>query len=80
MSIVSEYMDEHKEVLLRENVVRNKSWSANEHKRKFTGWLRDQISQSSDTKTSKYLKKLACGLIFTIVTSRVRHKWIHVLH
>jgi hypothetical protein len=35
--------------------------------RKFTGWLRDLISQSSDTQTSEYLKKLTCGPIFTIV-------------
>jgi hypothetical protein len=36
--------------------------------RKFIGWLWDRISQSSDTQTSKYLKKLAHGPIFTIVT------------
>jgi hypothetical protein len=36
--------------------------------RNFIGWLRDQISQSSKTQTSKYLKKLACDLIFTVVT------------
>jgi hypothetical protein len=36
--------------------------------RKFTVWLRDQISQSSDTQISEYLKRLACGPIFTIVT------------
>jgi hypothetical protein len=41
---------------------------ANEHKRKFIGWLRDRISQSSDTQTSEYLKKLACGHIFTVMT------------
>jgi hypothetical protein len=35
--------------------------------RKFIGWLQDQISQS-DTHTSEYLKKLAYGPIFTIVT------------
>jgi surface polysaccharide O-acyltransferase-like enzyme len=35
--------------------------------RKCTGWLRDLISQSSDTQTSEYLKKLTCGPIFTIV-------------
>jgi hypothetical protein len=49
MSIVSEYLDEHKEVLLRYNHGRNKSWLANEHMRKFIGWLWDQISQSSET-------------------------------
>jgi hypothetical protein len=68
MSIVSEYLDEHKEVLLRDNPGHNKSWLANEHMRKFIGWLRDQISQSSGTKTNKYLKKLAHGPIFTVVT------------
>jgi hypothetical protein len=44
MSIVPEYFDEHKEVLLRDNPGRNESWLANEHMRKFIGWLRDQIS------------------------------------
>jgi hypothetical protein len=67
MSSVSEYLDEHKEVLLRDNLGRNESWLANEHMRKLIGWLRDRISQS-DTQTSKYLKKLAHGPIFTIVT------------
>jgi hypothetical protein len=69
ISIMSEYLDEHKEVLLRDNPIRNESWLANEHMRKFTGWLRDQNSQSSDTtQTSEYLKKLAHGPIFTVVT------------
>jgi hypothetical protein len=44
MSIVPEYSDEHKEVLLRDNPGCNESWLANEHMRKFIGWLRDQIS------------------------------------
>jgi hypothetical protein len=68
MSIVSEYLDEHKEVLLRDNHGCNESWLANKHMRKFTGWLRDRISQSSDTQTSEHLKKLAHDPIFTIVT------------
>jgi hypothetical protein len=68
MSIVSEYFDEHKEVLLRDNPGRNESWLANEHMRKFIGWLRDRISHSSDTQTSEYLKKLARDPIFTIMT------------
>jgi hypothetical protein len=68
MSIIFEYLNEHKEVLIRDNLGRNKSWLANEHLRKFIGGLRDQISQSSDTHISEYLKKLACGPIFTIVT------------
>jgi hypothetical protein len=34
----------------------------------FTGWLQDQISQSLDTQISEYLKKLARGPIFTVVT------------
>jgi hypothetical protein len=67
MSIVSEYLDEHKEVLLRDNLGHNESWLANKHMRKFNGWLRDWISQSLDTQTSEYLKKLARGRIFTIV-------------
>jgi hypothetical protein len=71
MSIVSEYLDEHKEVLLRDNHGCNKSWLANKHIRKFTGWLLDRISQSSDTQTSEYLKKLARGPIFTVVTYQV---------
>jgi hypothetical protein len=32
------------------------------------GWLRNRIFQSSDTQTCEYLKKLARGPIFTIVT------------
>jgi hypothetical protein len=50
--IMSEYLDEHKEVLLRDNPGRNKSWLANEHMRKFIAWLWDRISQS-DTHTSE---------------------------
>jgi hypothetical protein len=50
---MSEYLDEHKEMLLRENPGRNESWLAKEHMRKFTGRLRDQISQSSDTQISE---------------------------
>jgi hypothetical protein len=45
MSIVSEYFDENKEVLLRDNPGHSESWLENEHKRKFTAWLRDMISQ-----------------------------------
>jgi hypothetical protein len=37
MSIVSKYLDEHKEVLLRDNSGCNESWLANEHKRNFIG-------------------------------------------
>jgi hypothetical protein len=33
MSIMSEYLDEHKEVLLRDNPRCNESWLANEHKK-----------------------------------------------
>jgi hypothetical protein len=54
-------------VLLRDNPGCNESWLANEHMRKFIGWLRDWISQS-DTQTSEYLKKLSRDPIFTIVT------------
>jgi hypothetical protein len=68
MSIVSEYFDEHKEVLLRDNPGRNESWLVNEHMRKFIGWLWDRISHSSDTQISEYLKKLARGHIFTVMT------------
>jgi hypothetical protein len=68
MSIVSEYLDEHKEVLHGDNPGHNESWLANEHMRKFIGWFWDRISQSSDTQTSEYLKKLARGPTFTIVT------------
>jgi hypothetical protein len=68
MSIVSEYFDEHKEVLLRDNPGRSESWLANEHMRKFIGWLQDRISHSSDTQTSEYLKKLARGPIFSVMT------------
>jgi hypothetical protein len=68
MSIVSEYLDEHKEVLLRDNPGCNESWLSNKHMRKFIGWLRDWISQSSHTQTSEYLKKLAHSPIFTVVT------------
>jgi hypothetical protein len=67
MYIVSEYLDEYKEVLLRDNPVCNESWLANEHMRKFIVYLQDQVSQSSETQTSEYLKKLARGPIFTVV-------------
>jgi hypothetical protein len=68
MSIVSEYLGEHNEVLLRDNPGHNESWLANKHMRKFIGWLWDQISQSSNTQSSEYLKKLARDPISTIVT------------
>jgi hypothetical protein len=68
MYIVSEYLDEHKEVFLRDNPRCNESWLANEHMRKFTGWLRNQISQSSDSQRSEYLKQLTRGPVFTVVT------------
>jgi hypothetical protein len=67
MPIVSEYLDEHKEMLLRDNPGRNELWLANEHMRKFIGWLREWIF-GSDTPISEYLQKLARGPIFTIVT------------
>jgi hypothetical protein len=67
MSIVSEYLDEHKEMLLRDNLGRNELWLVNEHMRKFIGWLREQIS-SLDTPISEYLQKLARCPIFTVVT------------
>jgi hypothetical protein len=70
MSIMSEYLDEHKEVLLRDNLGCNESSLANEHMRTFIGWLWDRISQSSDTQTSEYLKKLTRDPIFTIVTDQ----------
>jgi hypothetical protein len=65
---VFEYFNEHKEVFLRDNPGRNESWLVNEHMRKFIDWLRDQISHSSDTQTSEYLKKLAHSPIFTVMT------------
>jgi hypothetical protein len=68
MSSVFEYLDDHKEVLLRGNPGCNESWLANEHMRKFTGWLWGRVSQLSDTQTSEYLKKLAHCPIFTVVT------------
>jgi hypothetical protein len=68
MSIMSKYLDEHRVVLLRDNPGCNELWSVNEHMRKFIGWLRDQISQSSDTQTYEYIKKLARDPIFTVVT------------
>jgi hypothetical protein len=46
MSIVSTYLDEHKEMLLRDNPGRNELWLANEHMRKFIGWLQELISRS----------------------------------
>jgi hypothetical protein len=68
MSIVFEYLDEHEGVLLRDNPGCNESWLANEHMRKFIGWLREWISQSFDTQTIECLKKLARDPIFTVVT------------
>jgi hypothetical protein len=54
MTIVFEYLDEHKEILLRDNPSQNKLWLANEHMRKFIGWLRERISVS-DIPISEYL-------------------------
>jgi hypothetical protein len=68
MSIVSEYFNEQKEVLLRDIPGLNESLLENEHMGKFIGWLWDRISHSSDTQTSEYLKKLARGPIFTVMT------------
>jgi hypothetical protein len=67
MSIVSEYLDEHKDMLLKDNPGRNELWLANESMRKFIGWLWERIS-GSDTPISEYLQKLARGPIFTVVT------------
>jgi hypothetical protein len=67
MSIVFEYLDENKEILLRGNPGRNELWLANEHMRKFIGWLRERIS-GSDTPISEYLQKLARDRIFTVLT------------
>jgi hypothetical protein len=67
MSIVSEYLDEHKEMLLRDNPDWNELWLANEHMRKFIGWLWERISRS-DTPISEYLQKLTRDPIFTVVT------------
>jgi hypothetical protein len=60
--------DVHCVRVLRDNPGHNESWLANEHMRKFIVWLQDQISQSAETQTSEYLKKLARGPIFTILT------------
>jgi hypothetical protein len=68
MSIVSKYLDEHKEMLLKDNPRRNESRLANEHMKEFIGWLWDRISHTSDTQTSEYLKLLAHGHILTVVT------------
>jgi hypothetical protein len=61
-----EYLDEHKEMLFRENPSQNELWLANEQMRKFIGWLREWIS-GSDTPISEYLQKLAHVPIFTVV-------------
>jgi hypothetical protein len=55
MFIVSKYLYEHKEILLRDNPGRNKLWLANEHMKKFISWLRERIS-GSDTPISEYLQ------------------------
>jgi hypothetical protein len=68
MSIVLEYLDEHKEMLLGDNPGRNELWLANEHMRKIIGWLQEQIS-GSDTPISEYLQKFTRGPIFTVVRS-----------
>jgi hypothetical protein len=54
MSIVSEYLDEHKEVLLRDNPERIESWLANEHMRKLLagseiGFLNHRILKQVNT-------------------------------
>jgi hypothetical protein len=67
MFIVSKYLNKHKEVLLRYNPRHNELCLANEHMRKFIGRLQDQISQSSDTQTSVFLKKLAHDPIYSLL-------------
>jgi hypothetical protein len=52
MSIVPEYLDEHKEMLLRDNPGQNELWLTNEHMRKFISWLQERIS-GSDTPISE---------------------------
>jgi hypothetical protein len=61
MSIISEYLDEHKEVLPRDNPKCNESWFTIEHMRKFIGWLQDRTSQS-DTQISEHLKSWLVAL------------------
>jgi hypothetical protein len=65
MPIISEYLDEHKEVLLRDNPRCNESWLANERMRIIIGWLRDRICQSSDTQLSgrHFKSKVSCELV-----------------
>jgi hypothetical protein len=67
MSMVSKYLDEHNEMLLRDNPGQNELWLANEYMRKFIGCLREWIFRS-DTPISEFLQKLARDPIFTVVT------------
>ena len=64
---VSEYIDEHKRILLEQNPERDASWLANEHVRKFNNWFRDRISGSS-TLVSNHLAALAMRPNLTVST------------
>jgi hypothetical protein len=80
MSIVSEYLDEHKEVLLRDNPGCNESWLANEYMGKKSlagsriGFLNRILIQVNNEKVGSLPYIHHCDI------SRVRRKWIHVLH
>jgi hypothetical protein len=57
MSIVSEYLDEHKEVLHRDNSGHNESWLANEHMMKFIGRWRMYVPRVNRSGKSSNAKK-----------------------
>ena len=66
MTEVSVYIDEHKELLRRENPDRSESWISKQHMKKFNHWFKVRIREISDK--SDLLRKLAAGPVFTVTT------------
>jgi len=62
---VSEYMDEHKKILLQQNPERDESWLAKEHMRRFGNWFEHRIG--SEEHSSQNLATLAMTYVFTVV-------------
>jgi len=64
---VATYIDEHKELLLRENPGRNEAWIARAHMKSFNIWFRDRM-HTSNSSTGESLENLAKGPLFTITS------------
>ncbi|WVZ96294.1 hypothetical protein U9M48_041950 [Paspalum notatum var. saurae] len=66
-SEVSKYIDEHKELLLRENPDRNEAWLARTHMDRFNLWFRKRI-HDSESGIDEGIKNLASGPLFTVTS------------